>query len=327
MSGGSDSGGPIRLLLVHGSRLRREALAAWLRSCDDFRLVGSAAPAELVLDLPDARRVDVVLVDASDGSTEARRTIERLREERPDLKIFVIGLDRGPEVAVEFIEAGAGGWVERGASRQELAAALHALHAERTRAAPGVLARLLERIETLTRSRPSAPPPLAELTDREHEVLELVAYGLTNKEIAHRLGKDPASVLYHVRRLVRTGFLVPEPARRGTRGAREVPYRATGKSWVLDVVEPEVRRAGSVAMFEAFVAEAQAAGLDRVTMTRLGLRLTDSERRELNHRLHVLFDEYVRREPTPGALPWSLFYAAHPDPRPVGNSGAGADTP
>ena len=150
---------------------------------------------------------------------------------------------------------------------------------------------------------------------------------LTNKEIAHRLGKDPASVLYHVRRLVRTGFLVPEPARRGTRGAREVPYRATGKSWVLDVVEPEVRRAGSVAMFEAFVAEAQAAGLDRVTMTRLGLRLTDSERRELNHRLHVLFDEYVRREPTPGALPWSLFYAAHPDPRPVGNSGAGADTP
>ena len=181
MSGGSDSGGPIRLLLVHGSRLRREALAAWLRSCDDFRLVGSAAPAELVLDLPDARRVDVVLVDASDGSTEARRTIERLREERPDLKIFVIGLDRGPEVAVEFIEAGAGGWVERGASRQELAAALHALHAERTRAAPGVLARLLERIETLTRSRPSAPPPLAELTDREHEVLELVADGLNEQ--------------------------------------------------------------------------------------------------------------------------------------------------
>jgi predicted ArsR family transcriptional regulator len=58
---------------------------------------------------------------------------------------------------------------------------------------------------------------------------------LTNKQIAQVLGRDPASVLYHVRTLVRTGFLVAEGERRGARGAREVPYRATGKSWVLDV--------------------------------------------------------------------------------------------
>jgi len=227
MSGGSDSGGPIRLLLVHGPRLRPEALAAWLRSCDDFRLVGSAAPAELVLDLPDARRVDVVLVDASDGSAEARRAIERLREERPDLKIFVIGLDRGPEVAVEFIEAGAGGWVERGASRQELAAALPPLHAERTRAAPGVLARLLERIETLTRSRPSAPQPLAELTDREHEVLELVADGLTNKEIASRLGLAAATVKNHVHSILRKLGVTrrAEAVRRAYLGGLVADYR------------------------------------------------------------------------------------------------------
>jgi DNA-binding Lrp family transcriptional regulator len=150
---------------------------------------------------------------------------------------------------------------------------------------------------------------------------------LTNNEIAHRLGKDPASVLYHVRRLVRTGFLVPEPARRGTRGAREVPYRATGKSWVLEVVEPKARRAGSVAMFEAFVAEAHEVGLDRLNMTRLGIRLTAAQRGELHRRLQEIFDEYVRREPEPDAEPWSLFFAAHPDPRPVGNSGAGADAP
>jgi hypothetical protein len=62
-------------------------------------------------------------------------------------------------------------------------------------------------------------------------------------------------VLYHVRRLVDTGFLVAEPARRGVRGSREVPYRATGKSWVLDVVEEKARKAGTAAMFEAFLAE------------------------------------------------------------------------
>src|SRR4051795_783858 len=57
---------------------------------------------------------------------------------------------------------------------------------------------------------------------------------LTNKEIAARLGRNPATVLHHVRTLLDTGFLVAEPERRGTRGAREVPYRATGKSWLMD---------------------------------------------------------------------------------------------
>src|SRR4051794_18959724 len=57
---------------------------------------------------------------------------------------------------------------------------------------------------------------------------------LTNKEIAARLDRNPATVLHHVRTLVDTGFLVAEPVRRGARGAREVPYRATGKSWLMD---------------------------------------------------------------------------------------------
>jgi DNA-binding transcriptional ArsR family regulator len=139
---------------------------------------------------------------------------------------------------------------------------------------------------------------------------------LTNKEIAAALGKDPASVLYHVRRLVDTGFLVAEPVRRGNRGSRERPYRATGKSWILDVVEARDRRAGTHAMFEAFVAEARAAGLENVSMMRLGVRLTPAEREQLNQRLHLLFDEYARRPPSPDGEPLSLFYAAHAQPRP-----------
>ena len=52
----------------------------------------------------------------------------------------------------------------------------------------------------------------------------------TNKEIAEVVGRDPASVLHHVRRLVDTGFLEAQPVRRGTRGSREIPYLATGRS-------------------------------------------------------------------------------------------------
>src|SRR5215475_4607877 len=63
---------------------------------------------------------------------------------------------------------------------------------------------------------------------------------LTNKEIAALLEANPATTLHHVRTLVATGFLEAQPERRGTRGAREVPYLATGKSWVMDMSEIEV---------------------------------------------------------------------------------------
>ena len=57
---------------------------------------------------------------------------------------------------------------------------------------------------------------------------------LTNAQIAGRLGRDPATVLHHVRTLTGTGFLEALPAQKGNRGARSVPYRATGKSWRME---------------------------------------------------------------------------------------------
>src|SRR5258707_8984566 len=77
---------------------------------------------------------------------------------------------------------------------------------------------------------------------------------LTNKEIAARLDANPATTLHHVRKLVATGFLAPQEERRGARGAREVPYLATGKSWTMDVRESGVRGHGT-AMIEAFLDE------------------------------------------------------------------------
>ena len=138
---------------------------------------------------------------------------------------------------------------------------------------------------------------------------------LTNKEIAERLDKDPASVLYHVRRLVRTGFLAAEEERRGTRGAREVPYRSTGKSWTLSIGESEDPRMAASTMVEAFLQDATRAGFENVDATRLGLRLTADEHEELTRRLAELVEEF-RVRGTTGA-PWSLFIGLHPDDRPV----------
>lgn len=138
---------------------------------------------------------------------------------------------------------------------------------------------------------------------------------LTNKEIAERLGRDPASVLYHVRRLVRTGFLVAEEERRGTRGAREVPYRSTGKSWTLSIGESEDPHIATGTLVQAFVQDATRVGFENVDGTRMGLRLTPDEYDELSRRLFELVEEFRLRRST--GAPWSLFIGLHPDDRPV----------
>jgi DNA-binding transcriptional ArsR family regulator len=94
----------------------------------------------------------------------------------------------------------------------------------------------------------------------------------TNRELATLLDEQPATTLYHVRTLARTGFLVAEAERRGRRGAREIPYRATRKSWDLDL--PSGPRTHT-APVDAFRAELAQAGPESVlTSIRLGVRLT-----------------------------------------------------
>ena len=83
---------------------------------------------------------------------------------------------------------------------------------------------------------------------------------LTNKEIADRLGQDPATTLHHVRLLVRTGFLEAEEVRTGGAGRCEKPYRATGKSWILSVPQPEDQMTSASGRLDAAAAEVTEAG-------------------------------------------------------------------
>jgi hypothetical protein len=134
---------------------------------------------------------------------------------------------------------------------------------------------------------------------------------LTNKEIAARLGRNPATVLHHVRTLVDTGFLAAGPERRGLRGAREVPYRATGKSWLMDLGDRSAPSRDP--LLAAFLEEVAAVGEDRLESSRLGLRLGAGELAEFRRRLHGLLDEYARRPPDPGGQKWSLYLGMHPE--------------
>ena len=135
---------------------------------------------------------------------------------------------------------------------------------------------------------------------------------LTNKEIAQKLDAHPATTLHHVRKLVETGFLAPQAERRGTRGAREVPYLATRKSWRLDVRESGVS-GGGAALLEAFLAEVHLVDLDNAGMARLGLRLTEAEVEEFRERLGALLNEWAGRPPSMDGRPYSLFLSLYED--------------
>ncbi|WP_133884288.1 transcriptional regulator [Glycomyces sp. NRRL B-16210] len=138
-------------------------------------------------------------------------------------------------------------------------------------------------------------------------------HALTNKEIAQRLGANPATVLHHVRKLVDTGFLAPQEERVGARGAREIPYLATRKSWSLRLGD-EFQSDLATAMLEVFRTEiAQVPDPKQVYTARLGPRLNEEQYEELIRRLKVLFDELTTWEPGPGAKPYSMFTAIHPD--------------
>jgi DNA-binding transcriptional ArsR family regulator len=134
---------------------------------------------------------------------------------------------------------------------------------------------------------------------------------LTNKEMAARLGRNPATVLHHVRTLVDTGFLEALPPRRGTRGSREVPYRATGKSWLMDVEDRPPPPHDP--MLAAFLEEVAAVGERQLQSSRLGLRLSAADLAEFRRRLHGLLDEYARRPADPDGEKWSLYLGMHPE--------------
>ena len=140
---------------------------------------------------------------------------------------------------------------------------------------------------------------------------------LTNKEIAHRVGRNPGSVLHHVRRLVDTGFLVALPERQGSRGSREIPYRATGKSWELSGFTERLPGLPSPAqvMLQTFLEELAEAGGEMGDASRLAVTLSVEHFEEFTERIGAIMDEFAARPPDPDGTRWSVFFAMHEDRR------------
>ena len=131
---------------------------------------------------------------------------------------------------------------------------------------------------------------------------------LTNKEIAQRLGEPPGNIYHHVRMLVRRGFLAAQTERTGTRGAREVPYLATGKSW-----RTPMGPHGNRILIETFLAEVAIADPEKVDTARLGVRVGPERQELLAAKIRELLEELESWPADPDGEPLSIFLAIHED--------------
>lgn len=139
---------------------------------------------------------------------------------------------------------------------------------------------------------------------------------LTNKELADRLHVPPASVLHHVRTLVRSGFLVAEPERPGPRGSTLRPYRATGKSWALEVSEPKDTANTKLAAVEAAVQEIRShPGADLGPLVLCALRLDRPRLEELLMRFAEELDDIDATTAETDQPAWNVLITTYPAPR------------
>ncbi|MEV0676382.1 winged helix-turn-helix domain-containing protein [Actinosynnema sp. NPDC050436] len=134
----------------------------------------------------------------------------------------------------------------------------------------------------------------------------------TNQELAERLEVAPATVLRHVRALVKTDFLVAEPVRTSAKGALERPYRATGRTWQLGLIDVEgvgMVQQVDLAVLAAHRAEIVEAGPESSRgMSRGTLRLGAEAQAELESRLAGLIAEFLARE-EPDGEPLSYLWS------------------
>ncbi|MCO1659508.1 ArsR/SmtB family transcription factor [Pseudonocardia humida] len=133
---------------------------------------------------------------------------------------------------------------------------------------------------------------------------------LTNARIAELLGRDPATTLHHVRKLVRHGFLEPLPARRGTRGAKEIPYRSTGLSWRLEGAGADPVLAEAV--LRAYLDEVTEVGVTALEQTRLVVQLRPTEVQSLRAELDAVVQRYAALPVDAGAEPVAIYLSVYP---------------
>ncbi len=182
---------PIRVLLVDDHAVVRSGLGAFLLAFDDLDLIGEASGGEEALRLCEQLQPDVVLMDLVMPGMDGAAATQAIRERCPQVQVIALTSFKEKELVEGAMQAGAIGYLLKDVSADELADAIRAGHAGRPTLAP-------EAAQALIQATREPPRPGFDLTQREGEVLALLAEGLTNPAIAERLVMSRSTVKFHV---------------------------------------------------------------------------------------------------------------------------------
>jgi DNA-binding NarL/FixJ family response regulator len=182
---------PIRILVADDHPIVRDGLIAVLSTQPDFAVVGEGATGADVVRLAEALRPDVVLLDLAMPEMDGVEALEQLSLCCANVRAIVLTAFDTDERIVGAVRAGAKGYLLKGAPREEIFHAIRVVSAGGSLLQPLVASRLLERVTGVFAAE-------TQLTEREREVLQFLAQGKTNKEIAAALVITERTVKFHV---------------------------------------------------------------------------------------------------------------------------------
>jgi DNA-binding NarL/FixJ family response regulator len=191
----------IRIVLADDQPLIRAGFAVFIRTAPDLEVVGEAATGHEAVTLARATRPDVVLMDIRMPDLDGLSATRAITSDPtlPHTRVLILTTFEVDEYVYAALEAGAGGFLGKGTEPSHLLDAIRTIHKGEALLSPAATRTLITHYLTHPASH-SRTPALQSLTDREREVLVLVATGLSNDEIAAHLHLSPHTIKTHINR-------------------------------------------------------------------------------------------------------------------------------
>ncbi|MBV6449459.1 MAG: Transcriptional regulatory protein DegU [Anaerolineales bacterium] len=188
----------IRLMIADDHKLFREGIKALLAITDDIEIVGEAEDGESALKKCQELEPDVILMDINMPGLNGIQVTGQILEKQPQTRIVMLTMLEDDASIFHAMRAGARGYLLKGADPTEVLSVIRAAAEGQALFGPAIATRLMNYFKELSAKPPVSAPPFPELTERELEILRLIAQGLNNQELAQKLVLSPKTVRNHI---------------------------------------------------------------------------------------------------------------------------------